>query len=729
MTLKLALLASACAGVCAFGWTPAAHAQGCSDLLPMAKPPAGRPASTSKRPITPVDLVRLRQIGEPEAYYSTRSALSISPDGNRVAFVIQRAEPETNSYCIGLAVLDLRSGALRLLDKGGEPILAFNEFRGSFWDLGYPALGVPRWSPDGRRIAWLRRDHGTTQVWIADAGVGAGTGGARQLTHAPADVELLAWTADGKAIVYGARTGQVLEAEDLEREGRSGFHYDDRFVPAMSNRPMPSASQPLVAFVAEIGGEGEVGGGHNASAAEVALLPPDEIGKFPSPPALLENAGWRAEMKHMTAHPSSPVVLTATSPAGKQIACGGAACIGTMVDMWWKPGGGTLYFLRRGGWARGNSVLYSWRPGSGKPRALIDTPDLLSNCSMAEERLICLRERATVPQRIIAIDLGSGRTRDLYDPNPEFQEIALGKVQRLAWRNDMGDEVRGDLVLPPDYRPGRRLPLIVTTYTSNGFLRGAMGDEYPIQAFAANGIAVLSYQAPVKSAAKLAKLKDFDSAMKDEAQDWGDRRRKQSAVMNGVQRVIDMGIADPARLGISGLSDGGTTVAFALVNSARFAAAATSSCCIEPWSVGSVGGPAYEKLMRSWGWPDVVADDRKFWAPASLIQNAAHIDTPLLMQLSDHEYLLAIDAYTALRQHGKPVDMFVYPDSWHFKYQPAQKLAVYQRNLDWFAFWLQGRTDPDPAKAGQYAEWVRLRGSAKGEAAKDEAAKGKDMPK
>lgn len=83
------------------------------------------------------------------------------------------------------------------------------------------------------------------------------------------------------------------------------------------------------------------------------------------------------------------------------------------------------------------------------------------------------------------------------------------------------------------------------------------------------------------------------------------------------------------------------------------------------------------------------------------------------MQLSDHEYLLAIDAYTVLKQRGKPVDMFVFPDSWHFKYQPLQKLAVYQRNLDWFAFWLQGKVDPDPAKAGQYAEWEKLRAAAK----------------
>lgn len=49
---------------------------------------------------------------------------------------------------------------------------------------------------------------------------------------------------------------------------------------------------------------------------------------------------------------------------------------------------------------------------------------------------------------------------------------------------------------PLDYEPGKRHPLIVTTYRSGGFLRGAVGDEFPIQLFAARGFAVLDFDAP-----------------------------------------------------------------------------------------------------------------------------------------------------------------------------------------------------------------------------------------
>ena len=92
-----------------------------------------------------------------------------------------------------------------------------------------------------------------------------------------------------------------------------------------------------------------------------------------------------------------------------------------------------------------------------------------------------------------------------------------------------------------------------------------------------------------------------------------------------------------------------------------------------------------------------------------MIRNAASIDTPLLMQLADREYLTAIDVYAALREQEKPVDMYVFPDEYHNKWRPLHRLAIYERNLDWFLYWLQGKKDPDPRKAEQYAIWDKLR--------------------
>src|SRR3546814_3108759 len=88
---------------------------------------------------------------------------------------------------------------------------------------------------------------------------------------------------------------------------------------------------------------------------------------------------------------------------------------------------------------------------------------------------------------------------------------------------------------------------------------------------------------------------------------------------------------------------------------------------------------------------------------------ALPIYTPLLMQLADSEAMLALETFTALREHGQPVEMYVFPGELHNKWQPAHRLAVYTRNIDWFDFWLRGYVDPDPSKSEQYERWRALR--------------------
>lgn len=56
--------------------------------------------------------------------------------------------------------------------------------------------------------------------------------------------------------------------------------------------------------------------------------------------------------------------------------------------------------------------------------------------------------------------------------------------------------------------------------------------------------------------------------------------------------------------------------------------------------------------------------------------------------------MTGIDNITSLREHGKPVEMFVYPGEHHIKSGPVHKLVIAQRTVDWFRFWLQGYEDP-----------------------------------
>jgi dipeptidyl aminopeptidase/acylaminoacyl peptidase len=173
--------------------------------------------------------------------------------------------------------------------------------------------------------------------------------------------------------------------------------------------------------------------------------------------------------------------------------------------------------------------------------------------------------------------------------------------------------------------------------------------------------------------------------------------------------LIAKGIADPKRLGITGLSNGATNAVWALLHSSLFSAAAMSSCCFDTtlaMRVGPLSAREYEEM----GYPGMLERNSPFWDDLSLSANARRIHTPILLQVADFEYLNALETYTSLREAGDPIDMFVFPGEHHNKSQPAHRLAVYQRSLDWFDYWLRGIRSKAPGRQAELRHWDGLHG-------------------
>ena len=95
------------------------------------------------------------------------------------------------------------------------------------------------------------------------------------------------------------------------------------------------------------------------------------------------------------------------------------------------------------------------------------------------------------------------------------------------------------------------------------------------------------------------------------------------------------------------------------------------------------------------------------WRSLSTALNIDHIHAPVLMQLPEHEARQAVELQSRLAS-ARMGEMHIFPLAPHIKVEPRQKLAAYQRNLDWFRYWLTGQIDPDPAKADQYQRWSKL---------------------
>lgn len=673
----------------------------CADLLP-----AERSQPTIKRALVARDLVRLRDIGEPTDRVDLQSPLGVSPDGKRVAFLVRRAAPERNAYCQGLVVVDLEGRTPpRLLDLGGDLIRERHIRTGLVAPkTGLPRIITPQWSPDGKWIARLKRTDDTIQAWIVRAD---GTG-AHALTQASTDVEEIAWTSDGRHLVCATRPGLAVAEAEIAREGESGYLFDDRFRPVASNRPFPRG--PIERQFLAVTLEGFT---RPATDAERALIDPSADPA--RPPGAVRFAGRRGMRAWTKLDPARPYQFSSALLAetgGNIVPCAAAECSDQIVGLWRAPDGDGFLYLRRQGYALSLLALYRWRPAKNEaPVRLLTTEDLLIGCVVAGRRLLCLDEGSTRPRRLVAFDPAARRFDPLFDPNPEFAGLTLGKAQRLRWRNTFGFDTFGDLVLPPGHRPGQRHPLVIVQYTSRGFLRGGTGDEYPVQLLANRGFAVLSIQHPPSIGTTQAPQagKSLDRINQE---DWAWRRSVQSTIETGLSRVLAMGVADPGRIGITGLSDGATSVAWALVNSRLFAAAAVSSCCLDRSSLLMVGPRLRADFMAD-GYPSSFDARPDFWRTSSIAASADQIVTPLLMQLSDDEYTVAFETYYALKDRGHPVEMHVFPGERHIKWQSAHRLAIYERGVDWFDFWLNGHEDPAPAKAAQYVRWRALRERAR----------------
>jgi len=649
-----------------------------------------------RRAVSAEDLVRLRDIGSNGDFGPGVSALALSPDHRHLAFQLRRADPRTNNYCLGMFVLSFEpAGRSRAVDIGGELIRVSYDFRGKAgFATGIAATITPRWTPDGKAILFLKRDAGVTQVWRAQAD---GSGSAL-VTHSIDDVLDFRLAETGDAIVFRTQPGLREGLDAIAHEGLSGFHYDDRFSPMTSNRPfVPSPARAL--FLAQpLSRDSKT---RAATPAEKALFM-DDIGISEAIAGAPEGISARMTSDASVFPPSRTLHVRLRD--ARLVTCLQRLCDRYISNLWWTPDG-KLRFLRREGWGKETTAIYEWEPSDVMPRKLFSTRDVLSSCQAIDEGLLCLREASTKPRHIARIELPSGREAILYDPNPEFSRLSLGSVERLHWKNTQGLEVFGDLVLPVGYRPGRRYPLVVVQYESRGFLRGGTGDEYPIQAFAANGYAVLSFNRP-PDIGLFAGARKLEEAERANLEDLADRKSVQSALEAGVSLLVERGIADPQRIGITGLSDGASTAQFALLNSRLFRAAAMSSGFWDS-SLAMRVGPGSMRDFAAMGYPGAMSDAEPFWDRISIAKNAATVGTPMLLQLADTEYLGALTAYTALRQAKAPVDMYVFPQETHVKWQPAHRLAIYGRSLAWFDFWLRDR-EPADWDREELAHWKKL---------------------
>jgi dipeptidyl aminopeptidase/acylaminoacyl peptidase len=304
-----------------------------------------------------------------------------------------------------------------------------------------------------------------------------------------------------------------------------------------------------------------------------------------------------------------------------------------------------------------------------------------------------------MPAELIEIELANGRVSVISSPNDVFLKNAQPRV-RFYPIEMRGQDVYGRLYLPLHYREATRYPIVFTQYYSGPGFVAATGDEVPIIPMAADDIAVFALQSSQL---------DLGLANGDFRLEISRLSRPLEAMEWVVRKLDAEGLVDRERVAVTGLSYGAESAMYGYWRSRLFRAVSVASASWDPILM-PFGGLTYEKFLEQRGFPfSYDQSSIRRWRDLSAGLNARATLPPLLLQSSDAEENITVPTWFQLRRAGAPVEWYEYPNEGHVKESPAHKWWIYQRNLDWFRFWLKDEEDPSPTKAEQYQRWRKMR--------------------
>ena len=641
------------------------------------------------------DILSLREVG------GFQSGLSLSPDGHQVAVFARDTLIEDDRYRYTLMVVPSAGGEVRAIADGGDAVLRTTTGRFS----GVIDDRIPAWSPDGAWISYIARHGDRIELWRVRPDGRAN----RRLVSGDRDVARFAWLTSNEIVVelYPSRSALIAQAE---RQRRLGFFTDDNFEPRYNLFPYPNLRDGRIAVVVNRNGRKL----RDATEADLrALLPVTGFGAPSGQVAAHEAGDLSASIAPAT--PGDTATLPAlalylTRQGATAIRCTHSECSGRMSGVW-IVGDDEIAFQRREGHGRADYALYVWNVRANTIQLLRRADEVLLDCELARDALVCLHEAPAQPRRLVAISLSSGEIGVIYDPNPHWSEFQITRIERLEADDAYGNQGFAHLVWPRDYQPGRLYPMVVVQYRSRGFLRGGVGGEYPIHALAARGYFVLSVDR-TDNQDLLVRLPAAQSQLVAEL-DGSELRMKQTQLEGLLRQIGERHIVDPSRIAITGLSDGAETVFWMISQTNLFAAAVSSSPPVDP-SGYPLGSGTFRQSNREVGadgpWDDTPEPWASWWRENATIYHAENIHAPLLMNLSDNEVLTGFPLSVRLQELGRVSEIYVYPGEYHVKCRPQHQLMAQERALAWIDFWLLGVEREDANEPDRIARWRALRG-------------------
>ncbi len=622
----------------------------------------------------------------------------VSPDGQWVAFVVGQAamDGERSEWVSHIHLAKSDGSRSFQLTRGAK------------------SAGSPTWSPDGQWIGFLSsREKDKSNLWR----IHRGGGEAERLTDEKGGISSFAWSPDGSRVAFLMAESPTEEEETSRKEKRDARVVDDDFdmvdlfvMPVEEDvtgkRPVRKLTRGEFSVGGSFGG-GEPSWSPDGKRIAFSHLPTPRVNDWPKSDISVidvESGEIRALAKTEAAE-GQPFF----SPDGKWIAYAASD-----VPATWGFTARVHVVPSEGGVPEALAESYDRQPG-------------IVGWSKDGSRILITETHRTT-SRLSALPLDGGAPIDLTPvgrmvdgpilnrtgthigfvsqaPNspPEafvsavesfapkqvshvqdLPDLPVGKTDVIQWKSSDGKSVEGLLTVPVGYSGGTRVPLLVIVHggPTGVFVQNFIGSRgaYPIAAFTSRGYAVL--RCNVRGSSGYGR--DFRYA---NYEDWGGGDYQD--IMSGVDHVIEMGVADPDRLGVMGWSYGGYMTSWIITQTHRFKAASVGAGVTNLMSfTGTADIPGFVPDYFGGEYWEVF--DR--WRSHSAMFNVGGVETPTLIQHGERDARVPVsqgyELYHALERQGVPVKMVVYPRQAHGIGEPKLQLDAMTRNLEWFEKWI-----------------------------------------
>lgn len=656
---------------------------------------------TAPKPFTIDDLIEIRRVGDAQ----------LSPDGRSIAYTITDTDKAANRRTTQIYLVPTAGGQPRQLTRENQ------------------SSSQPRWSPDGKRLAFISARDGAPQIWTLEMAETA-TGPLKKITNISTGADNPVWSPDGSLIAFTSEIYPDCPNDECNRkrdEEAAASKVKAKIADRLLYRHWTAwedGKRSHVFVVTATGGEAKDLTPGDYDAPGFSLGGPTEYAFSPDSKELAFSRNTEkdealstngdifvapvtgGEPRRITGNNKANDLTPRYSPDGKSIYYRAMKRAGFEADRWelmiydresgrarsvtpsadlsidgftFSPDGKMIYFEAG---ERGRHPIYVMSATGGSPKKIISegtngdaqlTPD--------GRTIIFTRNSITHAAEIFRANSdGSNVTAITTTNNAALAQFKLRAAEDVEWKGAGGEKNHGFIVMPANFTPAKKWPLLVLVH---GGPQGAWNDAWSYRwnpaVFASAGY-VIFMPNPRGSTGYGQKFTDEISG------DWAGKVF--TDLMNGVADVASMPFIDKERIGAAGASYGGYMINWILGHNddqrARFKVLVSHAGL---FNLMSMYGATEELWFVEWefkGTPWANPEMYTKWSPHMFVKN---FNTPTLVIHGELDYRVpyteGLQLFTALQRQGVDSRLLVYPDEGHWILKPQNSELWYDTTLAW----------------------------------------------